>query len=113
MERRCGGANRKDPTEFFNFPQHRENQPIPFKIFYKALENGSKEKHPQNLALSSIAPRAENVGSSGVAYTPAFPPQAGPPASFLRTCFPVIGVRSLFPASRMVLSTSTLSGAQT
>lgn len=88
MERRSGGANRKDPTEFFNFPQHRENKPIPFKIFYKALENGSKEKHPQNLALSNTAPRVENVGSSGVAYTPDFPPQAGPPLPCSELVFP-------------------------
>lgn len=73
---------------------------IAFKIFYKALEDGSKEKYPQNisqLALSNIAPRVENVCSSGDGHTPAFLPQAVSPLSLLRTCFPVTGGRTCFP----------------
>lgn len=46
MERKSGGINRKYSAQFFNFPQYLEKKIILFLIFYKELEESSKENYP-------------------------------------------------------------------
>lgn len=82
MEIRSRVAKRKYPAWFFNFPHHtQKNKVISFKIFYKALKDGSKQKYPSSfsqLVSGNISPRAEECRpSSRATYTPVSLPQAG------------------------------------